>query len=40
VEKEHIYSEEQELSDTLDRRRGWIQYDYNGPPAPQEFGPG
>jgi RHS repeat-associated protein len=30
VEKAHVYSKEQELSDTLDRRQGWRQYEYDG----------
>jgi YD repeat-containing protein len=29
VEKTHLYDEDQELSDTLDRRRGWLQYEYD-----------
>jgi RHS repeat-associated protein len=29
VEKEHRYDDARELSDTLDRRRGWLQYAYD-----------
>src|SRR5262249_2867371 len=29
VEKTHLYDSEHELSDTLDRRRGWLQYEYD-----------
>jgi RHS repeat-associated protein len=29
VEKTHLYDQDQELSDTLDRRRGWLQYEYD-----------
>src|SRR5262249_44512909 len=29
VEKTHVYDAEGELSDTLDRRRGWLQYEYD-----------
>jgi RHS repeat-associated protein len=29
VEKAHVYDADRELSDTLDRRRGWLQYEYD-----------
>jgi RHS repeat-associated protein len=29
VEKAHVYDADRELSDTLDRRRGWLPYEYD-----------
>jgi hypothetical protein len=31
AEREYMYDAEGELSDALDRRRGWVQYEYDPP---------